>query len=57
MTPDETRLDGIRSYSLAIEAARADYLANRLPGETAAQYVERRRGDGRVNPFAAMNEE
>lgn len=43
MTPDDIRADGIRGYDLALSAARADYLANRRDGETAAQYDARRR--------------
>lgn len=37
------RLDGARSYEVALEAARRDYLANRREGETAREYVERKR--------------
>jgi hypothetical protein len=39
------RIDGARSYEVALEAARADYLANRREGETARQYVERRKAE------------
>lgn len=45
MTPDEIRLDSRLSYDAAVAAARADYLANRRDGETAAQYVERRNAE------------
>jgi len=39
----DPHLDSRLSYEAAIAAARADYLANRREGETAAQYIERRR--------------
>lgn len=39
------RTDGRLSYDAAVAAARADYLANRRDGETAAQYVERRKAE------------
>ena len=37
------RIDGPRNYTAAIEAMRARYLAERLPGETARQWLERTR--------------
>lgn len=33
--------DAIGSYALAIETLRESYLANRLPGESAKEYLER----------------
>ena len=45
MTEYCPRIDGARSYEVALEAARADYLANRREGETAREYVERRKAE------------
>ena len=33
--------DAIASYALAIQTLRESYLANRLPGESAKEYLER----------------
>jgi len=33
--------DAIGSYALAIQTLRESYLANRLPGESAKEYLER----------------
>lgn len=33
--------DAIGSYALAIKMLRESYLANRLPGESAKEYLER----------------
>lgn len=44
---DETTYDWVddskRSWLVAIETLRADYLANRKDGETAKEYLERRK--------------
>ena len=41
----DARTNSAGSYEAALEAARADYLANRREGETARQYVARRKAE------------
>lgn len=42
------RIDGARCYSAAVAGMRERFLAERLPGETARQWLERTRPDSRL---------